>query len=150
MAFDCYLWFWVIEYLNGKDSAKILFSMLENPHQRYWYAIWSHLNAYIRGHGAINMAIKGSWGTNWEAVGGGGKFITIAFFVLISIVLCVFLSLKRKCLHFDEMFITGCTGSHQNDNFQCSQWRKFRQNDDIFVSGILYACSMTPTWNVAP
>ena len=43
-------------------------------------------------------------------------------------------ALKRKSLHFDEMFITGCTGSCQNDNFQCSQWWKFRQNDDIFVS----------------
>ena len=45
-------------------------------------------------------------------------------------------SLKRKCLHFDEIFITGCTESCQNDNFQCSQWWKFRQNDDIFVSVI--------------
>ena len=35
-------------------------------------------------------------------------------------------SLKRKCCHFDEIFITGCIGSCQNDNFQCSQWRKFR------------------------
>ena len=43
-------------------------------------------------------------------------------------------SLKRKCCRFDEIFITGCTGSCQNDNFQCSQWWKFRQNDDIFVS----------------
>ena len=43
-------------------------------------------------------------------------------------------TLKRKCLHFDEIFITGCTGSCQNDNFQCSQWLKFRQIDDIFVS----------------
>ena len=43
-------------------------------------------------------------------------------------------SLKRKCRHFDEILITGCTGSCQNDNFQCSQWLKFRQNDDIFVS----------------
>ena len=41
---------------------------------------------------------------------------------------------KRKCLHFDEIIITGCTGSCQSDNFQCSQWWKFRQNDDIFVS----------------
>ena len=41
-------------------------------------------------------------------------------------------SLKRKCLHFDEIFITGCTGSCQNDNFQCSQWLKFRQNDINF------------------
>ena len=45
-------------------------------------------------------------------------------------------TLKRKCLHFDEIFVTGCTGSCQNDNFQCSQWLKFRQNDDIFVSVI--------------
>ena len=43
-------------------------------------------------------------------------------------------SLKRKYCHFDEIFITGCTGSCQNDNFQCSQWWKFRQNGDIFVS----------------
>ena len=43
-------------------------------------------------------------------------------------------ALKRKCLHFDEIFIIGCTESCQNDNFQCSQWWKFRQNDDIFVS----------------
>ena len=42
-------------------------------------------------------------------------------------------TLKLECLHFDEIFITGCTGSCQNDNFQCSQWWKFRQND-IFVS----------------
>ena len=43
-------------------------------------------------------------------------------------------SLKQKCLHFDEILITGCTGSCQNDNFQCTQRWKFRQNDDIFVS----------------
>ena len=45
------------------------------------------------------------------------------------------ITLKRKCHHFDEIFITGCTGSCQNDNnFQCSQWWKFCQNDKIFVS----------------
>ena len=43
-------------------------------------------------------------------------------------------TLKGKCLHFDEIFITGCTESCQNDNFQCSQWWKFRQNDDISLS----------------
>ena len=37
--------------------------------------------------------------------------------------------LKQKYLHFDEIFITGCTGSCQNDNFQYSQWWQFRQND---------------------
>ena len=46
-------------------------------------------------------------------------------------------SLKRKCCHFDKIFITGCTGSCQNDNFQCSQWWKFHQNNNISVSVIL-------------
>ena len=44
------------------------------------------------------------------------------------------ITLKRKCHHFDEIFITGCTESCQNDNFRCSQWWRFHQNDDIFVS----------------
>ena len=39
--------------------------------------------------------------------------------------------LKWKCHHFDEIFITGCTGSF---NFRCSQRWKFHQNDDISVS----------------
>ena len=42
--------------------------------------------------------------------------------------------LKRKCRRFDEIFIIGCTESCQNDNFQCSQWWKFHQNDNISVS----------------
>ena len=42
-------------------------------------------------------------------------------------------SLKRKC-RFDEIFITGCTESCHNDNFQCSQWWKFHQNDNISIS----------------
>ena len=43
-------------------------------------------------------------------------------------------TLKHKCRHFDEIFITGCTESCQNDNFRCSQWLKFHQNDNISVS----------------
>ena len=43
-------------------------------------------------------------------------------------------TLKRKCRHFDEILITGCTGSCHFDNFQCSQWWKFHQNEDISVS----------------
>ena len=43
-------------------------------------------------------------------------------------------SLKRKCHHFDESFITGCTESCHFDNFRCSQWWRFHQNEDIFVS----------------
>ena len=44
------------------------------------------------------------------------------------------ITLKQKCRHFDEIFITGCTESCQNDNFRCSQWLKFHQNDNISVS----------------
>ena len=43
-------------------------------------------------------------------------------------------ALKRKCRHFDEILIIGCTGSCHFDNFQCSQWWKFHQNEDISVS----------------
>ena len=48
------------------------------------------------------------------------------------------LSLKWKCHHFDYIFITGCTGRCQNDNFQCSQWREFDQNDNISVVTVLW------------
>ena len=51
-------------------------------------------------------------------------------------------SLKWKCCHFDEIFITVCTGSCQTDNFQCSQWWKFHQNDDISMSVQDSWCSM--------
>ena len=47
-------------------------------------------------------------------------------------------SLKRKCCHFDEILITDCTESCHFDNFRCSQWWKFRQNDDISVSVLLH------------
>ena len=40
---------------------------------------------------------------------------------------------KRKC-HFDEILITGCTGSCHFDNFQCSQWWQFHQNENISAS----------------
>ena len=42
--------------------------------------------------------------------------------------------LKRKYLHFDKIVIDGSIGRCQNENFQCSRWWKFRQNDDILVS----------------
>ena len=42
--------------------------------------------------------------------------------------------LKQKCRHFDEIFITGCTGSCHFDNFQYSQWWTFHQNEDSSVS----------------
>ena len=43
-------------------------------------------------------------------------------------------TLKRKCCYFDEIFVTGCTGSCHFDNLRCSQRWKCRQNDNIFVS----------------
>ena len=48
-------------------------------------------------------------------------------------------TLKRKCCHFDEILITDCTESCHFDNFRCSQWWKFRQNDDI-----LFECRSIP------
>ena len=57
------------------------------------------------------------------------------------------ITLKRKCRRFDEIFITGCTESCQNDNFQCSQWWKFHQNDNISVS--VYICNMYTMYHAA-
>ena len=71
------------------------------------------------------------------------SFVCKFVLLMLNVFILVHTSLKRKCLHFDEIFITGCTESCQNDNFQCSQWWKFHQNDDIFVSVIVngsYGC----------
>ena len=69
-------------------------------------------------------------------IAGCGFTLSLPVIIVLCVSKCLWVthSLKRKCLHFDEIFVTGCTGSCQNDNFQCSQWLKFRQNDDIFVS----------------
>ena len=54
---------------------------------------------------------------------------------LVFPLICTWINtLKRKCCYFDEIFITGCTESCHFDNFQCSKWWRFRQNDDISVS----------------
>ena len=37
-----------------------------------------------------------------------------------------------EMLSFCDIFITGCSGSCQNEPFQCSQWWQFRQNDIPF------------------
>ena len=61
---------------------------------------------------------------------------------------------KRKCCHLDEIFITGCTESCQNDNFRCSQRWKFRQNDDITISVCIheltsrYVCQKATIWGM--
>ena len=36
--------------------------------------------------------------------------------------------LKQKYYHVDEIFVSGCTGSCQFDNFQYSHWQKFHQH----------------------
>ena len=33
---------------------------------------------------------------------------------------------------FDDNFVTGCTGNFHFDNLRCSQWRKYRQYDNLF------------------
>ena len=47
------------------------------------------------------------------------------------------ISVKRKRRHFDNIFVTCCTESCQNDNFECNQWRKCRQNDNFRFSDVL-------------
>ena len=42
-------------------------------------------------------------------------------------------SLKPKC-HFDESFVSSCTGCCHVENFRCSQWRNFRQKGHMSVS----------------
>ena len=42
--------------------------------------------------------------------------------------------LKQKFGHFDKISIIGCTGSCHFDNFHCSQWWEFHQNEDISAS----------------
>ena len=38
-----------------------------------------------------------------------------------------------KMSSYWQIFNTDCTGSYQNDNFQCSQWLKFHWNGDISI-----------------
>ena len=84
----------------------------------YWH-FYPHINIYITTNSIIFQSDNGISVTKETQCKGICQCTT---------------TLKRKCLHFDEIFITGCPGSCQNDNFQCSQWLRFRQNDDIFVS----------------
>ena len=44
--------------------------------------------------------------------------------------------LKRKCRHFDEIFITSCTGICHFDNFQYSRCWELHQYEDLSVSVI--------------
>ena len=61
-----------------------------------------------------------------------------ALFYLCHCCLQSSLTLKRK-YHFDQIFVTGCTGSCRFDNFQCSQWQKSGQKD-ISVSVYIESC----------
>ena len=46
-------------------------------------------------------------------------------------------------LSFCDICMIGCTGSCQYNNFWCSKWCKFCQNDDILVSVFIYRLSIT-------
>ena len=47
--------------------------------------------------------------------------------------------------YFDEIFITGWTGSCQNDNFQCTQWWKFcAASDENFMQPVMKISSKWP------
>ena len=56
------------------------------------------------------------------------------------------ITLKRKYCNFDEIFITGCTGSCHFDNFHCSQWCKFHQNGDLYSSVLSVGHFVKKTW----
>ena len=45
-----------------------------------------------------------------------------------------FYTLNPKCSHFDDLIVTGCTGSWQNDNLLCSQRREDCQHDSLLAS----------------
>ena len=52
----------------------------------------------------------------------------------IILTIAIVLALIRTYRHIDEIFVTGCNGSCQNSNFQCTKWRQIRQYDNVFVS----------------
>ena len=66
-------------------------------------------------------------GENWTRhIGPGGRSGgTLPERIVIHYTTLHSRSLKRKCWHFDEIFITGCTRSCHSDKFRCSQWWKF-------------------------
>ena len=61
----------------------------------------------------------------WDVLGGDPPQYPTRVDIYIKI---------RRCRHFDEVVVIGCTGSCQNTNFQYYKWQKNNQNDDIFVS----------------
>ena len=63
------------------------------------------------------------------------KFFAFHYFLYFAIVTHTRIpALKWKWHHWTNFFVAGCTGSCQNDYFQCSQWWLFHPNDNIFVS----------------
>ena len=95
--------------------------------------IWRHYVMSVLGVGSVSEI--------WLQIRNHNDIFHVFFFHICS----SRESLKRKCRHFDEILITGCTGSCHFDNFQCSQWWKFHQNEDISVSVI---CCLFNTYDV--
>ena len=93
----------------------------------------------------------------WSDLGSAAKKIiwsTLAFHLIMMTIwhrqaFCIKDPVLKWTCHFKEIFITGCTRSCQNDNFLCSQWRKFPQNDDVFITVFVRcAYSMSPSLQV--
>ena len=106
---------WRIHWVNSGFPQK------EPVMQRFVYFVVTHTSCWTNSHVDGDFMLWGSYYiTGIDAVG----------------MILIYISLKQKCRHFDEIFITGCTESCQNDNFRCSQWLKFHQNDNISVSVI--------------
>ena len=62
----------------------------------------------------------------------------------VNIILIKFSSLAAlECYHFDEIFVTGYPKSCYNDNFWCSQWQKFRQNNISLLVMLSKFCTLT-------
>ena len=74
----------------------------------------------------------------WDKFGSCGYHPEIGWKQWSNIAGIVQLSLKWERCHCDEFFISSHTEGCHNDNFRCSQWWKFRQNDISVSVNISY------------
>ena len=97
-------------------------SPVNSPHKDQWRGalMFSFISALIN-----------AWVNNREA--GDSRLHRDHYAVIVMISSNNQQTYWNRILYFDEIFITGCSGSCYFDNFRYSQLWKFRQND-IFVS----------------
>ena len=121
---------------NYQSKMRVL-RVIINQNWQYFNSGWFRWNGpYVFKHGEKTLvATKPK--TDFDGPG-----VTLSYFTEIWELSVLLRSsshtLKRACRHFDKIYIYGCTGKCHYNNFHCSQWRKFRQNDKISVS--VYAC----------